>query len=99
MITKESIQQETEQMIQEIERILWEIDIAVDEHKYMPTEYSDDTLRAAVKVFSHVMMNKLWFHFKDKHKQKERESAAELLGTDIKELIKRWVGKDTTNIS
>ena len=80
----------------ELSPILEEIENSLLEFSDYKPEFTKEGFRAAIFIFSSVMMDKMFEHQKlIKTDLKQREDQAEQLGTEIKILIEKYTGLDT----
>jgi len=78
----------------EIELGLWEHDARVEDINAPPYEYTDKHLRAAMKIFTSVMLWKLWEKRGFKTLLEQSDSATEL-GNEIRALVLKYADVDS----
>jgi len=80
----------------ELSPILEEIENSLLEFSDYKPEFTKEGFRAAITIFSSVMMDKMYERQQEiKLGQKLCEDQAEQLGTEIKILIEKYTGLDT----
>jgi len=71
-------------------------DIGQEQSGITPEEYEDETLLYSTKVFSHVVMNKMYF---TEEASAEKLNNAEAFGKELRQLIKKYTLKDTHDLA
>jgi hypothetical protein len=79
-------------ILDEIEGTLWEFEANIG----AKPEYTEDGVRAGIKIFMSVLMDKIWdLQEEEKIDQKTREAMATKAGEDVRQLIRTYTGLDT----
>jgi len=79
-------------ILDEIEGTLWEFEANIG----TKPEYTEDGVRAGIKIFMSVLMDKIWdLQEEEKIDQKTREAMATKAGEDVRQLIRTYTGLDT----
>ena len=82
-------------VFEDIEETLWEIDAAT----LGPQNYTDKGFRGAVKIFSSVIMDRMWvLQEKEKMDLETRKAMAVKAGESIRNLIKVYTDIDPVNM-
>jgi len=78
------------------EEILWELEAKEQEAGHVPDEYSDAEMVYACKLFSHTILNKLYYKLKrDGSDNETGELTALAAGNAMYKLVKKYTGVDT----
>lgn len=89
---------EVSEILTDIERSLWLYDL-YNENVGKPLNFSDDALRAAIKIFSSVLLSKMWkLQENEDMENQDRISMAENLGNDIRRLVKTYTNIDSHDL-
>ena len=86
-MTKEN-QKMLNKTLNEIEDLLWEDEFDFPGERVI---YDDKTLGSAVKIFSHVLLSKLWEH---QESQEQRQQSVLNAGKSIRQLVLDFTGID-----
>jgi len=85
-----------------ISPILEEIEAAIIDHEYFvqtPPDFSEDGFRAALKIFTCAMLDKMWkMQIDDKMDLNDRNNMATKLGEELSKLIHIYTGVDTKKL-
>ena len=89
------IGQKISPILVEIEDTLWEFEA----NNGVKPEYTIEGVRASVKIFMSVLMDKMWdLQSNEKIDIKDREKMAEKVGQDVRKLIKTYTDIDTHDL-
>ncbi len=90
----EKIGQKISPILEYLENYLWEYEATVGEKP----EYTEGGFRGAVKVFTSVMMDKIWeLQENENLEMDDRVAMVEKCGNDIRNLVKTYTDIDTFN--
>lgn len=79
-------------ILEEIEQTLWEFDL----YKGIKPDYNDKALPAAAKIFTSVLLDKMWELQQDESiSMQDRMNMATKAGEDIRKIIKIYTGIDS----
>ena len=89
----EKSQEKLNELLNEIEDTLWEDEF---QNEGIQVKYTDKTLGSACKIFSHVLLSKMWdYQENQKSTQKQRQKFALKAGKAIRDLVLNSTGIDT----
>ena len=92
----QTIGQKLSPILEEIEDTLWESEARTNPQ---PPQYPIEAVRAGIKIFSSIILDKLWEkQEKDGVEQGKRESEARLAGVVISKLVLDLTGIDTKKL-
>ena len=91
----QELQIQIEQSLENWEETLWIFDAAIEENGVTPNAYSDKSLACACKIFSHVVMNKMYFTPEGEREGIDKMELADSFGKELREVIKKYTLKDS----
>jgi len=81
-----------EKLLHEIEEYLWEYEF---NNPSTPVKYADGTMGSATKIFTHLLLNKMWEYYEVKKlPQTQREKSVETVGKAIRQIVLDHAGVD-----